>query len=323
MRGVRKLTLLGVVLLAAAQTVVAQDYPSRPVRLVVGYPAGGVNDIIARVIAQPLAERLGQPVVIDNRPGANSVLGAENVAKSPADGYTLFSTGTPFAINASLYPQLPYDSITDFVPVGQVASGTFLLVVNPSLPVNSPKELIDYARANPGKLNFCSSGPGSPPHLMGELLDQTAGIKMVHVPYKGAAPCVVDLLGGQIQVTFEAMAPLLPHIKAGKLRALAVMSDHRSPVLPDLPTMAEATGYPALKVDAWYGVLAPKGTPAAIVTKLNLALGQVLRMPQANEQLSAQGLAPSFSSPEELGRLLKADVEKWAKVVKASGATVQ
>jgi tripartite-type tricarboxylate transporter receptor subunit TctC len=323
MRGIHKLTMLGIVLLAAAQSVVAQDYPSRPVRLVVGYPAGGVNDIIARVIAQPLAERLGQPVVIDNRPGANSVLGAENVAKSPADGYTLFSTGTPFAINASLYPKLPYDTITDFVPVGQVASGTFLLVVNPSLPVNSPRELIEYARANPGKLNFCSSGPGSPPHLMGELLDQTAGIKMVHVPYKGAAPCVVDLLGGQVQVTFEAMAPLLPHIKAGKLRALAVMSDHRSPVLPELPTMAEATGYPDLKVDAWYGVLAPKGTPAAIVTKLNAALGEVLRMPQANDQLSAQGLAPSFGSPDELGRLLKADVAKWAKVVKASGATVQ
>ncbi|HZP88712.1 MAG TPA: tripartite tricarboxylate transporter substrate binding protein, partial [Burkholderiales bacterium] len=264
--------VLGLALLAACPSASAQDYPSRPIRLVVGYPAGGVNDIIARVLGQPLAERLGQPVVIDNRPGANSVLGAENVARSAPDGYTLFSTGTPFAINASLYKNLPYDPLKDFVPVAQVASGTFLLVVHPSLPVNSPRELIDYARAHPGQLNFCSSGPGSPPHLMGELLNQTAGIKMVHIPYKGAAPCVADLLGGQIQVTFEAMAPLLPHIKSGKLRALAVMSDHRSPVLPDLPTMAEATGYPALKVDAWYGVLAPKGTPAAIVAKLNNAL---------------------------------------------------
>ncbi len=312
-----------VVLCIVTQLACAQDYPTHPVRLVVGYPAGGVNDILARAISQSLSERLGQPVVVDNRPGANSVLGADYVAKAAPDGYTLFMTGTPFAINASLYPKLPYDTLRDFTPVGQAASGTFLLVVNPSLPVRSPKELVAYAKSHVGQLNFCSSGPGSPPHLMGELLNQTAGLKMVHVPYKGAAPCVTDLLGGQVQLAFEAMAPLLPHIKAGRLRALAVMSDKRSAVLPELPTMAEATGLEGLTVDAWYGMLAPKGTPQPIIAKLNGVLREVMTLPQVKEQLSAQGLDPATGSPDQLGRILESDVARWATVVKASGATVQ
>ena len=315
--------LLACALLSLAQLAGAQEYPNRPVRLVVGYPAGGVNDILGRAISQRLGDQLGQPVVIDNRPGANSVIGAEAVAKSPPDGYTLFTTGTPFAINASLYPKLPYDTLKDFVPITQIASGTFLLVVNASLPVTSPKELIAYAKSRSGELNFCSSGPGSPPHLMGELLKLTAGIKMVHVPYKGAAPCVVDLLGGQIQVTFEAMAPLLPHVKSGKLRALAVMSDKRSPVLPEVPTIAEATGYSGLTVDVWYGILAPAGTPKDIVSKLNGAIHDVLRLPDVKDQLSRQGLDPASGTPEQLGKILQDDVAKWATVVKASGASVQ
>jgi tripartite-type tricarboxylate transporter receptor subunit TctC len=316
--------IVTLMLSVVAQFAWAQhDYPSHPVHLVVGYPAGGVNVILARVISQNLSERLGQPVVVDNRPGANSVVGADYAAKSAPDGYTLFMTGTPFAINATLYPKLPYDSLGDFTPVGQTASGTFLLVVNPSLPVRSPKELIEYARSHVGQLNFCSSGPGSPPHLMGELLNQTAGVKMVHVPYKGAAPCVTDLLGGQVQLAFEAMAPLLPHIKAGRLRALAVMSDKRSSVLPQLPTMAEATGLEGLKVDAWYGVLAPKGTPQPVVAKLNAALREVMTLPRVKEQLSAQGLDPATGSPGQLADILQSDVGRWAAVIKASGATVQ
>ena len=200
--------------------------------MIVGFATGGVNDIMARALSGPLSAVLGQTVVVDNRPGANSTIGADLVAKSPPDGYTVFITGTPFTINASAYPKLPYDTLRDFAPVTQLATGTFILVVHPALPVKTVKELIALAKRRPGELNFCSSGQGAAPHLMGELLKLQTGIVMTHVPYKGAGPCVVDLLGGHVQLTFEAMAPLLPHVKAGRLRILAVMSDRKSPVLP-------------------------------------------------------------------------------------------
>lgn len=309
--------------LACTQFAYSQSYPNKPVRFVVGYPPGGVNDILARAIGQPLSDMLGQSVIVDNRPGANSVIGAELVARAPADGYTLFVSGTPFSINASLYPKLPYDTLRDFAAVTQIATGTFLLVVHPSLPVKSAQELIALAKSRPGQLNFCSSGLGSPPHLMGELLKLTVGIDMVHVPYKGAAPCVTDLLAGQIQLAFEAMAPLLPHVKAGKLRALAVMSDKRTPVLPALPTIAEATGHRGLSAGTWYGIFAPAGTPKDIVGRLNSSITKVLRIPNVNQQLSGQGLEPVMGSPEQLRELLQEEVAKWAKVIKASGASAQ
>ena len=303
--------------------VCSQSYPNKPVRIVVGYPPGGVNDILARAIAQPLGDMLGQTMVVDNRPGANSVIGADLTAKAPPDGYTVLVTGSPFAINAALYPKLPYDTLKDFTPVVQLATGTFLLAVHPALPVKSARELVALAKSRPGQLNFCSSGQGSPPHLMGELLKQTAAINMVHVPYKGAAPCVADLLAGQIQLTFEAMAPLLPQIKAGKLRALAVMSEKRSPVLPDLPTIAEATGLRGLSAGTWYGIVAPAGVPKDIVIRLNGAVARIMAQPDVKERLSGQGLEPVTGSPEQLGRLVQDEVVKWAAVVKASGASIQ
>lgn len=322
---VRRWFLLSSVLasMLVCAPAIAQDFPHKPLRVVVGYPAGGVNDILARLIAQSLETVLGQPVVVENRPGANGIIGGEFVAKAAADGYTLFFTGTPFAINASLYPKLPYDTLRDFSAVSQVSTGTFLLVVNPLVPAKSARELIDLARQTPGKINFCSSGLGAPSHLMGELLKQTAQVNMVHVPYKGVAPCMTDLMGGQVQVAFEAMAPLLPHIRSGKLRALAVMGDKRSPILPDLPTIYEATGYSGLTSATWYAVLAPANTPPSVIMKLNVALADVLRMPQVKEKLASQGLDPATSSPEQLTALLRDEVTKWARVVETAGAKVE
>jgi len=307
----------------AALPAVAQTYPAKPMRLVVGYPAGGVNDIIARAIGDPLAAMLGQSVVVDNRPGANSTIGADLVAKSPPDGYTLFVTGTPFTINASLYRKLPYDTLRDFAPVVQLATGTFILVVHPVLPVKSAKELVALAKRRPGELNFCSSGQGAPPHLMGELFKLQTGVDMSHVPYKGAGPCVVDLLGGHIQLTFEAMAPLLPHVKAGRLRVLALMSEKRSPVLPEIPTIEEATGIAGLSAGTWYGMLAPAATPRAIVTRLNGALIQIMGDAKMRSRMSDQGLDPVTGSPEDLAALVKSEVAKWARVVQAARVTVQ
>jgi tripartite-type tricarboxylate transporter receptor subunit TctC len=301
----------------------AQNYPAKPVRLIVGYPTGGVNDILARAIGDPLAAALGQTMIVDNRPGANSSIGADLVAKAAPDGYTLFVTGTPFTINASLYQKLPYDTLRDFAPVTQLATGTFLLVVHPSLPARSVKELIALAKRRPGELNFCSAGQGAPPHLMGELFKLQTGIAMSHVPYKGAAPCVVDLLGGHIQVTFEAMAPLLPHVKAGKLRNLAVMSDRRSSVLPDVPTIEESTGIAGLSAATWYGIVAPAATPRPVVNRLNAALVQVMGDAKMRQRMAEQGLDPVTGTPEELASLLKAEVAKWARVIKAAQVTVQ
>src|SRR5438552_13835540 len=255
--------------LAALRTVCvsgasAQTYPTRPIRLVVPFPAGGTTDILAREVGQRLSMTLGQPVVIDNRPGAAGNIGADLVAKSAPDGYTLLmgTVGT-HAINASLYAKMPYDHVKDFAPIILVAGVPNVLVVNPSLPVNSVQELIAYAKANPGKLNFASSGPGTSIHLSGELFKVMAGVQMTHVPYKGSAPALQDLLGGQVQLMFDNLPPSLPHIKAGKLRALAVTSVARSPALPDVPTIAES-GLPGFEASSWFGILVPAGTPSAI-----------------------------------------------------------
>lgn len=319
---VRVLLALALSSLPVVPAAAKDDLSARPVRVIVGYPPGGVNDILARAIGHALAKPLGTAVVVENRPGANGIVGAEVVAKSAPDGQTLFFTGTPFAINASLYPKLPYDTLRDFAPVSVVSTGTFVLVVNPTLPVTNARELIEYTRANPGKVSFCSSGSGSPAHLMGELVKQTAKIDMLHVPYKGVAPCITDLLGGQVQVAFEAMAPLLPHIRSGKLRALAVMGEERSAVLPELPTIAEATALSGLTSPTWYAVLAPAKTPPETIERLNRALGEVLRSPEVRTSLSAQGLEPRPSTPAELQKLMEGEVAKWASVVKQSGARV-
>jgi tripartite-type tricarboxylate transporter receptor subunit TctC len=300
----------------------AANYPTKPVRLVVPFPAGGTTDILARAVAQTLSEAWGQQVIVDNRPGAGGNIGSDLVAKSKPDGYTLLmgTVGT-HAINPSLYKNMPYDHVKDFAPVILVAGVPNVLVVNPSLPVHSVPELIAYAKANPGKLNFASSGNGTSIHLSGELFKAMTGVEMTHVPYKGSAPALTDLIGGQVQLMFDNLPSSLPFIKAGKLRALAVTSGARAAALPDLPTLAES-GLPGFEASSWFGVLAPAGTPRDIVAKLNGAIAGWLASPEAKEKLLAQGAIAAGGAPDDFARHIGAETSKWAKVVKASGAHI-
>ena len=318
------LALLGGALFALPAIAAAQPpaYPTKPIRLVVPFPAGGATDIFAREVAKHLTEAWGQSVVVDNRPGAGGNIGSELVAKAPPDGYTLeMGTVGTHAINASLYSTLPYDHVKDFVPVILVAGVPNVLEVNPAVPVNSVQELIAYAKANPGKLNFASSGSGTSIHLSGELFKVMAGVQMTHVPYKGSAPALQDLIGGQVQLMFDNLPPSLPQIKAGKLRALAVTSAARAPALPDTPTVAEA-GLPGFEASSWFGVLAPAGTPPEIVNKLNAEIAKWLASPGAKEKLANVGANIAGGTPEDFARHIQAETAKWAKVVKESGAKV-
>ena len=300
----------------------AQTYPSKPIRFVAPFPPGGPADILARIIGQHLSESWGQQVVVDNRAGAGGNIGSEIVAKSPADGYTLLLgfVGT-HAINASLYNRMPYDNVKDFEPVSLIAMVTIILVVHPSVPANSVKELIALARSRPGELTFGSPGNGTPQHLAGELFNTMAKVKMLHIPYKGAVPALNDLLGGRVSMIFSSMPPALPHIKAGKLRALAVTSGKRSPVVADVPTISES-GLPGYEVINWYGVLTPAGTPKDIVVKLSGEIRRIMNLPDVKERLAAQGAETYTSSPQEFSAYIKSETEKWAKVVKFSGARV-
>ena len=317
--------LLGASMVALAAFAFGQApaaYPTKPIRLVVPFPPGGATDILAREVAKHLTDAWGQSVVVDNRPGAGGNIGSELVAKSPPDGYTLeMGTVGTHAINTSLYSKMPYDHIKDFVPVILVAGVPNVLEVNPSVPVNSVQELIAYAKANPGKLNFASSGSGTSIHLSGELFKVMAGVQMTHIPYKGSAPALADLIGGQVQLMFDNLPPSLPQIKAGKLRALAVTSATRAPALPDVPTVAEA-GLPGFEASSWFGVLAPAGTPPAIVTKLNAEIAKWLTTPEAKEKLASVGANIAGGTPEDFARHIQAETAKWAKVVKESGAKV-
>jgi tripartite-type tricarboxylate transporter receptor subunit TctC len=300
----------------------AQGYPNHVIRLVVPFPPGGTTDILARAVAQKLTEAMGQSVVVDNRPGAGGNIGADVVAKSAPDGYTLLmgTVGT-HAINPSLYARMPYDHVKDFVPVVLVAGVPNVLVVNPSLPVNSVADLIKLAKAKPGSINFASSGNGTSIHLSGELFKTMAGVDMTHVPYKGSAPALTDLISGQVQVMFDNLPSSLPQIKAGKLRAIAVTSLKRAPALPDVPTISES-GLPGFEASSWFGVLAPAGTPPAVVTRLNTEVNKWLQTPEAKEQLLAQGAQAAGGTPEQFAAFIRSETEKWAKVVKASGAKV-
>jgi len=316
--------LLAAIALVATAPAAAQvaSYPTKPVRLVVPFPAGGTTDLLARAVAQKLSETWGQQIIVDNRPGAGGNIGSELVAKAPPDGYTLLmgTVGT-HAINPSLYAKMPYNHIKDFTPVILVAGVPNVLVVNPSLPVNSVQELIAYGKANPNKLNFASSGNGTSIHLSGELFRTMTGVQMTHVPYKGSSPALTDLIGGQVQLMFDNLPSSLQFIKAGKLRALAVTSLARSQALPDVPTLAES-GLPGFEASSWFGVLAPAGTPADIVAKLNGAVAAWLASPAAKEQLAAQGAIPAGGSPDAFVKHIADESAKWAKVVKASGAHV-
>lgn len=302
---------------AAGQAQAA--WPERPITLVVPYTPGGVTDALARNVAKSLAERLKQPVVIENRAGGGANIGAALVAKANPDGYTLLmGSAATHAINASLYRKLSYDHIKDFAPISLVAQVPNVLVVHPSVPANNVKELIAYAKAHPGRLNFGSSGAGGTIHLSGELFKSMAGVDMTHIAYKGSAPAVNDLLGGQIEVMFDSS--VVPHVKAGKLRALGVTSAKRSSALPDVPTIAEA-GLPGYEATAWFGILAPAGTPKPVITKLNAEISAVLRDPAVTKWMDGQGFEVGGGTPADFAAHIGKETAKWARVVKESGAT--
>jgi len=299
---------------AAAQT----GYPAKPVRFIVPSAAGGGTDIIARALAQKLSESLGQPFVVDNRPGAGQMIGIEMAAKSSADGHTILMAASTLAINPVMYKKLSYDPLRDFAPITQAASLANVLVVHPSLPVKSVAELIAYAKQRPGQLNFASAGVGTSPQMSIELFKSMAGIDMVHIPYKGTSPGVVDLLAGQVSVMAPNLLTALPHIKAGKLRALAVTSAKRSEGLPEVPTIAES-GLPGYDSTQWYGVLAPAGTSRGIVVRLHDEIVRALRAPEVMQRLAADGAEPVGSSPEEFAAFIKSEIDKWARVASAAG----
>ncbi len=296
-------------------------WPEKPIRLIVAFPPGGGTDIVARLLAPALSQRLGQPVSIDNKGGAGGNIGTDAAAKAPADGYTLLMGNiAPNAINVSTFKHLPFDPEKDFSPISLVAVTPNILVVNPSVLANSMAELVALAKAKPGTLNFPSAGRGTSSHLAGELFNAMAKVDMVHVPYKGGGPAFTDLLGGQVQLFFATMPAAMPFVKAGKLRPLAVTSEQRSATLPDLPTIAES-GLPGYSAITWYGLLAPKGTPREIVMRLNREINELLRLPAVREQMLAQGFEPSGNSPGEFAAFISSEIVKWGRVVKASGIT--
>lgn len=312
------LFLPAVFVCAAVPEVIAQGYPVRPVRLIVPFPAGGVNDIIARIVAQKMAESFGQQVIVDNRPGAGGNIGTDLVAKSPADGYTLLSGGMGSLVMNPIIAKVPYDTLRDFAPVILMATAPNVLVVHPSLPARNVKELIALAKARPGQLNYSSGGVGSTPHLSGALFAAMSKTNIVHVPYKGTAPATTDLLAGNVQLSFLGIPPAFPHIKDGKLRPLAVTGTARTPALPGVPTVAES-GLLGYEVSPWYGVLAPAGTPPAVVGKLNGEISRIMRAADMRGKLAVHGVDPVTSTPEEYMAQIKADFAKWTRVIKDAG----
>lgn len=305
---------------AAVQSVEAQGYPSKPVRFVVPFAPGGPTDIFARAISSKLTDALGQPVVVDNRGGAGGNIGTELAARAAPDGYTLLlgTVGT-HAINPSLYARVGFDPIKDFAPITLIADTPTLLAVHPSIPAKSVRELVALAKTRPGQLSYASAGNGSSNHLAGVLLCMMAGIDMVHIPYKGSGPALIDVIAGQVPVMFNNPASIMPHLKAGRLRAIAVSSAERSPLLPALPTLAES-GVPGFEVRSWHGAFAPAATPRDIVNRLNADIVQALRQPDIKERFASQGVELVGNKPEEFAAFLQKEHAKWSKVVKASGA---
>jgi tripartite-type tricarboxylate transporter receptor subunit TctC len=314
---------LGWLLAAAAAFAQAQEYPAKPVRMVVGFPPGGGTDVVARILQPRLSELLAQPVVIDNRPGATGTVAAGHVAKSPPDGYTIMMGHVSVnAIAPSLFSNLPYDVERDFAPIGIAAAVPHIVVVHPSLPATTLRELVAYLKARPGQLTFPSAGNGSMPHLAGEVFQALAGVQLLHVPYKGSGQSMQDLLGGQHLVAFDTMAASAPHVRSGKLRALAVSTQERASTFPDLPT-AEEAGLPGYVVTTWYGVFAPAGTPAAIVNRLHAELVKAMQTPDVRAKLEGIGADGSVSkSPAEFAALVRADTARYAKIVKDIGLRI-
>ncbi|HEV7477243.1 MAG TPA: tripartite tricarboxylate transporter substrate binding protein [Burkholderiales bacterium] len=315
----RALAFLCAVILASGSAF-GQGFPTKPVRFVVGFTPGGPSDILARALGQKLAKRWSQQVVVDNRPGAGGNLAAEAAAKSAPDGHTwLLGNNSILATNQSLYRSLPYDPVKDFAPVALVAIQPNILVVHPSLPVSSVEELIQFSKANPGKLNYASSGSGAAAHLAGELFKAMAGVDLVHVPYKGAQPALTDVIAGQVQMMFATSASVIPYIKAGRLRALAVTTAQRSASVPELPTVAEA-GVPGFEATTWHGVVVPAGTPLPTVQFLNEAINAVLKEKDLKDRLNSLGAEIATGTPKEFADYIAREIPKWAKVVKDSGA---
>ena len=299
----------------------AETYPNRPVKIIVPFAPGGFTDVVARILQTQLAAALGQPVVIENKPGAGSTIGTGEVARAKPDGYTLAMVSTTHTITPSIYKKMPYDAIADFTPVMKLAEGPYVLVVNPSLPARSVRELVALAKAEPGRIDYASSGNGSSQHLVGALFAQMAGVKLNHVPYKGSGQAMQDLVGGQVKVSFVGGPNAVPYLANGRLRALGVTTRKRSADLPDIPSIDEA-GIPGFDATLWLGLLAPPGTPVEIVSTLREAVTRALSTPEARKLVNSAGVDVALSSPEEFAALLKSEVERWGKVVKATGATV-
>jgi tripartite-type tricarboxylate transporter receptor subunit TctC len=312
--------LAGAALVAAAPAVAA-DYPNKPVRWVVPYPPGGTTDILARLIGDYLSKQLGQTFIIENKPGGGNNIGTEFVARAPHDGYTLLLVNPANGINQSLYKNLKFDILTDIVPVAGITRVPNVMEVNPNFPAKTVAEFIAYAKANPGKVNMGSSGTGTSVHMSGELFMSMTGIKMAHVPYRGSAPALTDLMAGTVDVMFDNMPSSIGHIQGGKIRAMAVTTDTRSKTLPDIPTVAETV--PGYEASAWFGIGAPKGTPTDVIEKLNKTVNEALKDPKMIERLADLGGAPMPGTPADFGKVMQSEVAKWKKVVEFSGATVE
>ncbi len=314
----RLITMLcPLLLMVTAAAATAQSFPTKPIRIVIGFPPGGGIDLVARILGPRITERLGQQVIVDNRAGANGIIGTDLVAKAAPDGYTIFlgTTGN-LAVNPTLHASLPFNIERDFTPLTQVSSVPFLIYAHPSVPAKTVSEFVAHAKANPGKVNFYSSGNGGLPHLCGELLNSVAGIRTVHVPYKGSIPGFNDLLGGQVQFGFDTFAIGLQHVKSGKLRALATTGPTRSAVLPEVPPAAETL--PGFEVVNWYGMVLPAGTPREVIARLHAELIRAMKIPEVREKMIAQGTDPVGTSPEEFGAFMKAETAKWGRVIKSA-----
>src|SRR4051812_15306446 len=315
--GAARIAAAGVLLALAAPAFGQSDYPNRPVRLIIPFPPGGSNDVVGRMIGTSLSDKLGKQVIVDNRAGAGGVVGTEIASKATNDGYTLLVISLAHAVNPWLY-KLPYDPIKDFVPIGIMGSGPNVIVVHPSLPVHSIKELIDLAKKQPGELQYASAGVGSFQHLGGELFKLEAGVDILHVPFKGGGPAMIDVVGGHTKVMFSSLVQTTPHIKTGKLRALGVGSKERSKVLPDVPTVAEA-GVPTYEAVNWWGIVAPAGTPQPIIDKLHAALTAAQDTPEVEKQFASEGATVVKKSPAEFGAFMVSEMNKWEQVVKKGG----
>jgi tripartite-type tricarboxylate transporter receptor subunit TctC len=309
-------------MIAAAACATAQNYPNRPIRLVVPFPPGGAVDVIGRVVAPPLSERLGQALVVDNRGGANAIIGTDIAAKAAPDGYTLLIVPAGHAITPNVSRKLPYDTVKDLAAVGLVGNGAYVLVIHPGLPVKSVSEFVAYARARPGKLNYAATGYGNATHLAGELFKVLTGVDMVYILYKGGGPALTDVISGQVSAFFAGVASSAAHIKSGKVRALGVTTARRAAALPDIPTIAE-TGVPGYEVDGWYGILAPARTPQAIIQRLNAEINAVVATQEAKDRLLAVGLQARGGTPDEFHQMIVKDIARWANVVKRAKLELQ